>query len=58
MSDARDFFGYKHPDASTRAFWHAFYLSLCSGLHVSPETEAELDALDTLEVAADSDVEG
>lgn len=40
---AAEIVGYKHPDPSTRAYWHAFYLYLCVGLHVSPETEAELD---------------
>jgi len=36
--------GYKHSDVQTRACWHAFYLSLCNGLHVNPEAEEQLDA--------------
>lgn len=36
--------GYKHPDPSVRSTWWAFYLLLCKGLHVNPETEEELDS--------------
>lgn len=35
--------GYKHPDWSVRAKWHAFYLILCNGLHLAMESQAELD---------------
>jgi hypothetical protein len=40
---AIEIIGYKHPDPSTRNRWHYYYLSLARGLHVNPETEAELD---------------
>jgi hypothetical protein len=36
--------GYKHPDRETRARWHGYYLRLCKGLHVNPESEWQLDA--------------
>ena len=35
--------GYHHPDPKVKAGWHSFYLSLCSGLHMNPETKDELD---------------
>lgn len=36
--------GYKHPDWSVRAFWHAAYMTFCVGLHMNPESEAEMDS--------------
>jgi hypothetical protein len=41
---AIEIIGYKHPDADIRQHWNSFYLKLCDGLHVNPETENELDA--------------
>jgi hypothetical protein len=35
--------GYKHPDPSVRSVWSDFYRRLCRGLHLNPETEAQLD---------------
>ncbi len=35
--------GYKHPDAHTRARWLGFYQVLVLAMHLSPETEAQLD---------------
>lgn len=36
--------GLKHPDPQVAAPWAAFYADMVHGLHLSPETEAELDA--------------
>ncbi len=36
--------GYKHPDPGVRRMWHAFYLRMCKGLHVMPESCAAMDA--------------
>jgi hypothetical protein len=36
--------GYKHPDLAVSAQWERFYLKLCKGLHVNPETDEQLDA--------------
>lgn len=36
--------GYKHPDVDVSSIWVSFYKTLCHGLHVTPETEDELDA--------------
>jgi hypothetical protein len=35
--------GYKHPDPMFRERWHGFYLRLVRDLHLTPETEAEMD---------------
>lgn len=35
--------GYKHPDAAVRERYLNYYRRFCRGLHVTPETEAELD---------------
>lgn len=35
--------GYKHPDPVERGCWHLAYLSAVDALHLSPESEVELD---------------
>lgn len=40
---AAEIVGYKHPDFVVRAWWYSLYLRLVQDLHLSPETEAELD---------------
>jgi hypothetical protein len=35
--------GYKHPDSGVRQTWLGFYQTLCHGLHVTAETEEEMD---------------
>lgn len=54
MTHAIEVIGYKHPDLQTRDRWHSYYRMLCKGLHVNPETEAELD----LRLNADEDTFG
>lgn len=36
--------GYKHPDDRVRAMWHGFYLCAVDDMHLTPETESQLDA--------------
>lgn len=36
--------GYKHPDVRFRTRWHKFYLQCVEELHLTAETEAEMDA--------------
>jgi hypothetical protein len=40
---AAEIVGYKHPDATLRAWWKDFYEKLIKGLHVNPEQEDQLD---------------
>lgn len=40
---AAEIIGYKHPDPVIRDWWHWLYLELVMDMHLSPETEAELD---------------
>lgn len=40
---AAEIVGYKHPDHTIRPWWHALYVRLVKDLHLSPETQAELD---------------
>lgn len=35
--------GYKHPDTRIQSRWLAFYHRVCADLHVTPETEEEMD---------------
>lgn len=35
--------GYKHPVEDIREWWHDVYLYIVDDMHLSPETEAELD---------------
>lgn len=35
--------GYKHPDEIVRRRWNEFYLAMVKDLHLTPETEAEMD---------------
>lgn len=41
---AFEILGYKHPDHSTRAFWHEAYLRMAHALHVWPETVEQMDS--------------
>lgn len=43
LTHASEIVGYKHPDRKVRECWMHFYLMLCKGLHVQPETESQLD---------------
>lgn len=36
--------GFKHPDGRFRDAWHEFYLAGCHDLHLTPETEGQMDA--------------
>jgi hypothetical protein len=40
---ALEIIGYKHPDQRQREEFKFFYLILCRGLHVNPETEDQLN---------------
>ncbi|MEM6579273.1 MAG: hypothetical protein AAF678_12355 [Pseudomonadota bacterium] len=40
---AAEIIGYKHPDDRIRLWWHSLYVELVRDLHLSIETEAELD---------------
>jgi hypothetical protein len=35
--------GYKHPDSRFRENWRNFYYSCCHDLHLTPETEEQMD---------------
>lgn len=35
--------GYKHPDHYLRSLWLGFYLLACDDMHLTPETELEMD---------------
>jgi hypothetical protein len=35
--------GYKHPHPFLKARWQSFYLKGCEGMHINPETEAQMD---------------
>lgn len=43
LMHAIEIIGYHYPDEEERQVWHAFYLALCKGLHVNPETKEQLD---------------
>lgn len=43
LMHAAEIIGYKHPDALIRDWWHWVYLELVKDMHLSPETEAELE---------------
>lgn len=43
MAHAAEVVGYKHPVEAIRDIWRAFYEAVCFGLHVNPETEAQMD---------------
>lgn len=40
---AAEILGYKHPDARVRAMWRGFYLKAVDDMHLSVETEEQLD---------------
>jgi hypothetical protein len=44
LMHAAEVIGYKHPDEWMRQRWIWFYCKLVSGLHLTPETESQLDA--------------
>jgi hypothetical protein len=44
MVHAIEIIGYCHPDLNTRLTWSSYYLMLCRGLHVNPESKEQLDA--------------
>ncbi|HYH69402.1 MAG TPA: hypothetical protein VD866_32205 [Urbifossiella sp.] len=48
LAHAVEIIGYHHPDEETRDRWHSYYLRLCKGLHVNPESKEELDRRLTL----------
>lgn len=41
---AAEVVGYKHPEPLLAAIWCGFYIALCQGLHVQPESEVDMDA--------------
>lgn len=43
LMHAAEIVGYKHPDQKIRDWWYWVYLELVKDMHLSPETEAELD---------------
>ena len=43
LMHAAEIVGYKHPDSNIRSWWHWVYLELVKDMHLSPETEEELD---------------
>lgn len=43
LMHAAEIVGYKHPDPHIRSWWHWVYQELVKDMHLSPETEAELD---------------
>ena len=40
---AAEIVGYKHPDELIRSWWHYVYCELANDMHLTPETETELD---------------
>lgn len=40
---AAEIVGYKHPDRTTREWWHHVYRVLANDMHLNIETEADLD---------------
>lgn len=40
---AAEILGYKHPDQGIRNWWFAFYVKLCSDMHLMPEAEEQMD---------------
>ncbi|MEL6218302.1 MAG: hypothetical protein AAFR79_07525 [Pseudomonadota bacterium] len=43
LMHAVEIVGYKHPDPKIREWWHWLYLVLVKDMHLSPETEEDLD---------------
>jgi hypothetical protein len=43
LTHAIEIVGYKHPDGNVQQRWKGYYLQLCRGLHVNPETHEQLD---------------
>lgn len=44
FAHAAQIVGYKHPDPVMRRWWHQIYLYVIEVLHVTPETEEQMDA--------------
>jgi len=40
---AAEIVGFKHPDEAVRTWWLTFYQNVVKALHLTPETEAQLD---------------
>lgn len=40
---AAEILGFKHPDDRTRIWWRNFYLAAVNDMHLSPETEADMN---------------
>lgn len=43
LAHGAEILGYKHPDLDVRAAWNWFYLKSCEDMHLTPETEEEMD---------------
>lgn len=43
LMHAAEIIGYKHPNSVIRDWWNWLYLELVKDMHLSPETEGELD---------------
>jgi hypothetical protein len=44
LAHGAEILGYKHPDIDVRGAWNWFYLKCCEDMHLTPETEDEMDA--------------
>jgi hypothetical protein len=43
LAHGAEILGYKHPDARMRDRWLIFYFAICRDMHLTAETEAEMD---------------
>jgi hypothetical protein len=43
LMHASEILGYKHPDHAIRLWWRSFYFSLAKDMHLTPETEEQMD---------------
>lgn len=43
LCHAAEIIGYKHPDNKLRLFWLGVYMEFCKAVHLTAETEEELD---------------
>lgn len=43
LAHGAEILGYKHPDMRVRNAWRHFYEKCCDDMHVTPETEAEME---------------
>lgn len=44
LAHGAEILGYKHPDARFRHRWHDFYLRCCEDMHLTPESESQMDS--------------